>query len=178
MPILAILETERLKLIPLDFENIQPDDHEKIERRLGLQLASMILGEQIDREIKAAMRTSLENIIRNKREDQWFADWESVLIISKEENAIIGGFCMQRCPDGFGEVQIGYMIQPEYRNSGYMTEALKGGMSWVFQRPGVSALIAETTKSNLPSHRVLEKIGMKVYKETDRSLWWKIEKCV
>lgn len=177
MPVLPILETERLKLIPLDFERIQPDDHEKIERKLGLQLASMILGEQIDREIKAAMRTSLENIIRDKKEDQWFADWESVLIVLKEENTIIGGFCNQRCPDDFGKVQIGYMVRPEYRNSGYMTEALQRGISWIFERPGISALIAETTRSNVPSHRVLEKIGMKVYKETDRSLWWKLERC-
>lgn len=177
MPDIVPIETERLKLVPLDFGSINPDDHQKIERKLGLQLASMILGEQIDREIKAAMRTSLENIIRDKKQDQWYADWQSVLIILKEENAIIGGFCFQSEPDENGMVQVGYMIRPEYQRNGYMTEALTRGVSWILQRPEVAAVIAETTKSNLPSHRVLEKVGMVVYEETAKSLWWKCEKC-
>jgi len=178
MPNLQVIETERLKLVPLDFESINPDDHGKIERRLGLQLASMILGEEIDREIKAAMRTSLENVIRDKKQDQWYSDWQSVLIILKEENTIIGGFCFQRYPDKGGAVQIGYMVRPEYQRNGYMTEALKRGISWIFERPDISSLLAETTKSNLPSHRVLKKIGMAVCEETAKSLWWKIDKCV
>jgi len=177
MPNLYVIETERLKLVPLDFESLNPDDHQRIEQKLGLQLASMILGEQIDRDIKAAMRTSLENVIKDKKQDQWYADWQSVLIILKKENAIIGGFCFQRYPDEHGEVQVGYMIRPEYQRNGYMTEALEQGIAWIFERSDISALLAETTKSNVPSHRVLEKVGMAVYKETDKSLWWKIEKC-
>ena len=177
MPNIVLIETERLKLVPLDFESINPDYHQKIEQKLGLQLASMILGEQIDREIKAAMRTSLENVIRDKKQDQWYTDWQSVLIIVKEENTIIGGFCYQRYPDEEGTVQIGYMIQPEYQRNGYMTEALKRGIAWIFERHDISAVLAETTKSNLPSHKVLQKIGMVAYKETPKSLWWKLEKC-
>jgi RimJ/RimL family protein N-acetyltransferase len=177
MPNIVPIETERLKLVPLDFGSMGPDDHHKIERKLGLQLASMILGEQIDREIKAAMRTSLENIIRDKRQDQWYADWQSVLIILKEENAIIGGFCFQNNPDKDGLVQVGYMISPEYERKGYMTEALKKGIAWIFERSDISAVIAETTKSNMSSRKVLGKTGMTVYEETAKSLWWKIKKC-
>ena len=172
------METARLRLIPLNFDSIDPDEHEMIEQKLGLQLASMILGEQIDREIKAAMRTSLEDVIRNKREDQWYIDWQSVLIVLKEKNEIIGGFCFQMCPDENGKVQLGYMIRREYRNNGYMTEALKRGIQWVFERPGVTSIVADTTKSNLPSHRVLENVGMAVVKETERGLLWKLNKCV
>ncbi|HBH87096.1 MAG TPA: hypothetical protein DDY17_05795 [Syntrophaceae bacterium] len=177
MPNIVPIETERLQLVPLDFDSIGPEDHHRIERKLGLQLASMILGEQIDREIKAAMRTSLENIIRDKRQDQWFADWQSVLIILKGENAIIGGFCFQNRPDAHGQVQVGYMIGPEYQRNGYMTEALKRGISWIFERSDTSTVVAETTKSNLSSQSVLKKVGMVVYEETAKSLWWKIQKC-
>lgn len=178
MPNIIPIETERLKLVPLDFESIGPDDHQHIEKKLGLQLASMILGEQIDREIKMAMRTSLENVIRDKQQDQWYADWQSVLVILKEKNDIIGGFCFQRHPDENGTVQIGYMITSEYQRKGYMTEALKRGISWIFERPDISAVLAETTKSNVPSHRVLAKVGMAVCEETPKGLWWKLEKCV
>jgi len=129
MPDIVPIETERLKLVPLDFDNITPDDHQRIEQKLGLQLASMILGEQIDRDIKAAMRNSLENVIRDKKQDQWYIDWQSVLIVLKDKNIIIGGFCCQMHPDEDGTVQIGYMIQPEYQKSGYMTEALERGIA-------------------------------------------------
>jgi ribosomal-protein-alanine N-acetyltransferase len=81
-------------------------------------------------------------------------------------------------PDKDGKVQIGYMIRPEYQKNGYMTEALRRGIAWVFERPEVMSLIAQTTKSNLPSHRVLEKTGMTVYKEAERSLWWRLDRCV
>src|SRR5271157_4979723 len=134
MPNFITLETERLKLVPLDLESMNPDDYQKIEKRLGLELASMILGEQIDKEIKAAMRASLEDVIRSKKQDQWYADWQSVLIILKKENVIIGGFCYQRYPDEDGTIQIGYTIRPEYQRHGYMTEALKEGIEWIFQR--------------------------------------------
>ena len=177
MPNIIPIETERLKLVPLDLETINPDDHQKIEKKLGLQLASMILGEQIDREIKAAMRASLEDVIRSKKQDQWYADWQSVLIILKEENIIIGGFCFQRYPDEDGTVQIGYMISPEHQGHEYMPEALKKGISWIFERPDITALLAETTKSNIRSQMVLKHVGMTIYKETDNSLWWRLEKC-
>ena len=177
MPTIVPIETERLKLVPLDLEAISPDDHHRIEQRLGLQLASMILGEQIDREIKAAMRASLEDVIRSKKQDQWYADWQSVLIILKEENVIIGGFCFQRYPDEDGAIQIGYTTRPEYQRQGYMTEALKKGISWIFERGDVSAVLAETTKSNAPSHKVLRNVGMTVYRETDNGFWWRLEKC-
>jgi len=177
MPNIVPIETERLKLVPLDFDNITPDEHQRIEQKLGLQLASMILGEQIDRDIKAAMRTSLENVIRDKKQDQWYTDWQSVLIILKRENVIIGGFCFQRYPDEDGTVQIGYMIQPEYQKDGYMTEALKRGIAWIFERPDISAVLAETMKSNFPSQKVLKKLGMVLYKETLKSFWWRLEKC-
>jgi RimJ/RimL family protein N-acetyltransferase len=177
MPYMSEMETDRLRLIPLDFESIDPDEHEMIEQRLGLKLAGMILGERIDREIKAAMRTSLEDVIRNKTDDQWYLDWQSVLIVLKKDNIIVGGFCFQMCPDEGGKVQLGYMIRPEYQQNGYMTEALKRGIVWIFERPGVMSMVAETTKSNLPSQRVLIKMGMTVYKETEKSLWWRRGKC-
>lgn len=170
------IDTDRLRLIPLDFEEITSDDHELIEKKLGLQLASMILGEQIDRDIKNAMRKSLENVIRHKREDEWYVEWESVLIVLKKESVVIGGFCFQIHPDEKGRVQLGYMIRKEYQGNGYMTEALKGGISWIFEHRGVTSIIAETTKSNIQSQKVLKKVGMVVYKETPNTLWWRLDK--
>jgi [ribosomal protein S5]-alanine N-acetyltransferase len=175
MQTINIIETKRLKLLPLNLDQINPDDNHKIARKLGLQLAGIILGKQIDEGIKASMRASLERVILDKKSGQWCADWQSVLIILKEGNEIIGGFCFQKYPEDGGTAQLGYTIRPEYQRNGYMTEALKTGVPWIFKNGNISSLQAQTTKSNLPSHKVLQKVGMAVYRETADSLWWEIK---
>jgi [ribosomal protein S5]-alanine N-acetyltransferase len=172
---IPVLETPRLKLIPLNIESVSQDNREEVVKQLGLQLANMILGEQIDQQIQAAMRESLENIIRDKKNGRWYDDWESILVILKKTNAIIGGICYQKNPEDCNEVQIGYMIRPEHQNNGYITEALRAAIPWLFQNLDVACLVAETIKSNLPSRRVLEKMGMTIYKETANSLCWELE---
>jgi RimJ/RimL family protein N-acetyltransferase len=172
---IPVIETARLKLIPLDVENAKPDNHEEVVQQLGMQLANLILGEKTDQKIKTSMRQSLEALIKDKKKGQWYDDWESVLIILKNTNALIGGFCFQKNPEEYSACHIGYMIKPEYQNNGYMTEALREGITWIFQNPDISYLLAETSKSNLASQQVLKKIGMTVYRETAQSLMWEIE---
>jgi RimJ/RimL family protein N-acetyltransferase len=55
-----------------------------------------------------------------------------------------------------------------------MTEAARALIDWAFQQDGVSALIAETEKQNKASQRVLEKLGARIYEETESEYRWKI----
>ncbi len=57
-----------------------------------------------------------------------------------------------------------------------MTEAVKKLTNWAFSFNHVTEVIAETEKDNLPSHRVLEKIGMEKYEENEKMFWWRINK--
>jgi RimJ/RimL family protein N-acetyltransferase len=57
-----------------------------------------------------------------------------------------------------------------------MTEALKNLIHWMFLNPEVKFIIADTLKNNLPSHRVLQKIGMVKYMEDDECYWWRLIK--
>jgi len=176
MPNCLSIEAQRLQLVPLNFESNCSGSQQGIEKRMSLELAGMILNGQVDGEMKQAMRTSLENIIRDKKHDQWFIDWQSVLIILKKRNEIIGGFCFQRHPDENAAVQVGYMINSEYQGNGYMTEALQRGVLWIFERPDIKSVLAETSKSNIASQRVLQKAGMTAYAETPQKIWWILRK--
>ena len=175
MAYIPVIETARLKLIALDVEDTNPDNHGDVVQQLGSKLANIILGEKTDQEIKTSMRQSLETLIKDKKKGRWYEDWQSVLIVLKKTNTLIGGFCFQRNPEEYSACHIGYMIKPEYQNNGYMTEALREGIAWIFHDPDIAYLLAETSKSNLASQQVLKKIGMTVYRETAQSLLWEIE---
>jgi len=166
-----ILETEKLKLIPLDDYNLRllVKDRRKMERNLGVKITDTELEES---EI-IALRTSLQKVIENKEDYLWYTNW---VIVLKKENKIIGGLCFKGSPDQKGRVEIGYGMQEEYRCKGYTTEAIKELINWAFSFNNVTEIIAETEKDNLPSHRVLEKVGMQKYEENEKMFWWRINK--
>ena len=166
-----ILETKKLKLIPLDDYNLRllVKDRQKMERNLGVKINDTELEES---EI-IALRTSLQKVIENKEDYLWYTNW---VIVLKKENIIIGGLCYKGSPDEKGRVEIGYGIQEEYRCKGYTTEAVKELTNWAFNFNNVTEIIAETEKDNLPSHRVLEKVGMEKYEENEKMFWWRINK--
>ncbi len=166
-----ILETKKLKLIPLDTQNLRwsIDDRRKMERNLGVKITDT----ELEEPVKTAMRTSLKMVLENKKDYLWFTSWEIVL---KKENRIIGGLCFKGCPDEKGRVEIAYGMQDEYRCKGYATEAVRELTNWAFSFNNVTEIIAETEKGNLPSHRVLEKGGMEKYEENEKMFWWRINK--
>ena len=165
------LETEKLKLIPLNVHNLRYliEDRRKMERNLGVKINDTELEES---EI-IALRTSLQKVIENKEDYLWYTNW---VIVLKKENRMIGGLCFKGCPDEKGRVEIGYGMQDKYRGKGYMTEAVKKLINWAFSFNNVTEVIAETEKDNLPSHRVLEKVGMQKYEENEKMFWWRISK--
>jgi len=166
-----ILETKKLKLIPLDAQNLRwsIEDRGKMERNLGVKITDT----ELEEPVKTAMRTSLQKVIENKEDYLWYTNW---VIVFKKENKIIGGLCFKGYPDEKGKVEIGYGMQDEYRCKGYATEAVKELINWAFSFNNVTEIIAETEKDNLPSHRVLEKVGMEKYEENEKMFWWRINK--
>ena len=72
---------------------------------------------------------------------------------------IIGDGGFKGPPADDGTVEIGYSLVQPYRNRGYTTEAVKALVSWAFQHPQVTRVIAETQLGNIASIRVLQKAG-------------------
>lgn len=78
-------------------------------------------------------------------------------------------------PNEDGEAIVGYAMQDGYKRKGYMEEALRGLIKWMFLNTDVKCVIADTLKSNIPSQSLLQKIGMVFYKEDDECFWWRLE---
>jgi ribosomal-protein-alanine N-acetyltransferase len=59
-----------------------------------------------------------------------------------------------------GELELGYVLKPQYWGQGLATEAARAVADWTFANTGVDHIIAFTDPQNFGSQRVLERIGM------------------
>jgi RimJ/RimL family protein N-acetyltransferase len=67
-----------------------------------------------------------------------------------------GGF---KGPPEDGGVEIGYHVREPHRRRGYASEALHALLNWAFAHAEVDEVVAETSPDNIPSIRLLEKLG-------------------
>lgn len=61
----------------------------------------------------------------------------------------------------YGDYSVGYALLPEYWGRGYMTEALRAGLEFMFLSLGAEGITDFCETRNLGSARVMEKQGMK-----------------
>lgn len=166
-----MIETPRLRIVPLSTEQfyLLLNDIGSLEKELRLSPS----GYDLDQHTQQAMQGLYQKAIGHQESYLWYTNWQIILI---SENKSIGSACFMGKPNDNGEVEIGYGINAEYRNRGYMTEAAQSLCEWALNQAGVKSVIAETEKENLASHKVLQNGGMIKYKETEDAIWWKIEK--
>ncbi|NUN10817.1 MAG: GNAT family N-acetyltransferase [Ignavibacteriaceae bacterium] len=88
------------------------------------------------------------------------AVWWTYLFINRDENVLIGSGGYKGPPKN-GAVEIGYEVAPEFRNTGYATEAAMGFIRHAFSIPEIKFVKASTLPMVNASNRVLEKCGMK-----------------
>ncbi|MBD7944381.1 MULTISPECIES: GNAT family N-acetyltransferase [Psychrobacillus] len=162
------LDTERLILIPLTAENLRLliDNPKKMEQSLSINESNRFLSS----DLKQAMEIRLSKLLSDEENYIWYTNW---LIVSKDQNCSVGGVMLKGLPNENGEVVIGYYTLPEYQGNGYMTETINNMKNWLLDQADVMYVIADTDKDNIPSHRVLEKCGAKIYKETDELYFWR-----
>ncbi|UOZ11314.1 GNAT family N-acetyltransferase [Amycolatopsis sp. WQ 127309] len=80
-------------------------------------------------------------------------------IVDGESGLAIGDVGFHAAPDAAGEAEIGYGLIEAFRGRGLATEVVEALLTWTFEQPGVTAVLAETDEDHLPSRRVLEKNG-------------------
>ncbi|PXV66766.1 RimJ/RimL family protein N-acetyltransferase [Dysgonomonas alginatilytica] len=166
-----IIETTRLRIIQLTAEQFELwlSGVEKMEQSLGLTPSK----EHLDEHVQSAMEAQYKKALSDPDNYLWLGNRQ---IILKSENKSIGSANFKNSPQENSDVEIGYGINADYRNEGYMTEAVQAMCEWALPQSGVNSVIAETDKENDASQKVLKKCGMKKYDESDTGFWWKLEK--
>jgi len=57
-------------------------------------------------------------------------------------------------------VEVGWRLGTEYWGRGYATEGARAALAFGFAELGLDEIVSLTSKSNLPSRRVMERLGM------------------
>jgi RimJ/RimL family protein N-acetyltransferase len=78
------------------------------------------------------------------------------------DDLVIGECGLKHAPGPDGSAEIAYGLGAAWRGHGYGAEAVGGLVGWLADLPGCERLTAEVHESNLPSRRLLERLGFTV----------------
>jgi [ribosomal protein S5]-alanine N-acetyltransferase len=165
------IDTERLRLIPLTYE------HLVMYLRLDGALERSLGAKDHPRIISPDLQDALARVIVPAVTDQTKDYLYSTLwtLMRKEDCALVGDLCFFGEPNVDGEIEIGYGTYEDFRNHGYMSEAVGAMARWALRREGVRAIVAGAEKTNPASYRVLEKTGFVRCAEVGTQLRFRIE---
>lgn len=93
-------------------------------------------------------------------------------IVRRRDGAVIGACGFLGPPDEMGAVRVGYGLAESARRHGYATEALRGLLDWARSQDGLTCVLADTTRTNVRSQRVMERAGMRRVGEDGELLYY------
>ncbi|SCX13095.1 GNAT family N-acetyltransferase [Candidatus Aquiluna sp. UB-MaderosW2red] len=100
-----------------------------------------------------------------------------VLGIEHLNHGVIGQLKMFYRSQLNGMVEVGYVINPVFSGRGFVTQALGLFIDWIFQFLPARRITAQVDQRNLPSSKVLRRLGFRLEAtEIDRE-WFKGEYC-
>jgi RimJ/RimL family protein N-acetyltransferase len=150
-----VLKTERLIL-----RHLTPNDHGALFAVLGDPFAMKFYPRPFDEDMtKSWIQWTLDHY-----ENHGFGLWAVVLGATGE---CIGdcGLTLQRI-DGIGEIEVGYHLQRKHWKQGYATEGARAYRDYLFDTLKKDRLVSWTRPENVPSRRVMERIGLTFEKES------------
>lgn len=164
-----MIETQRLRIIPLTYEQLilylRCDN--SLEKALQLQESKRTLSLELR---EAFAQSILPNVAEPSRNYLYYTLWTA---IDKAEQQMVGDLCFVGEPNAVGEIEVGYGTYDAFRNRGYMTEMVGAMIEWAKTQPKVRFILASTEKSNKASFRVLEKNGFVQQGEDGTLLHWR-----
>lgn len=145
------LETARLRLEPWN------DSHYE-----GLRVMDSDAGvmRYINNGIVKTPEETREGIRRvNARWEKYGFSWWAIK--EKPTGAIVGAACLQHLANVDGApLEIGWRLVPEHTGKGYATEAAEAIIAFAAERVGATYLVAVAEPENIPSQRVMQRLGM------------------
>jgi RimJ/RimL family protein N-acetyltransferase len=73
-------------------------------------------------------------------------------------------------PSDAGTIEVGYSVVPAWQGQGYAKEMIEGLIGFAFENSRVKRIIAHTTKENIASCKVLERLGFSQSKDEQKHL--------
>jgi RimJ/RimL family protein N-acetyltransferase len=149
-----IFETERLLLQEFTIGNAR-----FILKLLNTPAWLKNIGDKNIHSVKEA-QNYLENTIIKSYKENGFGMW---LILLKESKIPIG-MCGLVNRETLDDIDIGFALLPDYTNLGYGYESANATFTYTREVLGIEKIVAITASHNIPSIKLLEKLGLQFEK--------------
>jgi ribosomal-protein-alanine N-acetyltransferase len=146
-------------------------DSPELSSDLGFTISKNIVDNNVIRAINLKL-SKMANV--NFDLHDWFTYW---LVVIKSIPIDVGLIGFKGYPGSEGKTEIGYGIDPAYRNQGYMTEGLQALTKWAFSHPACRIVTASSV-SNPASERILQKSGWRKVRQSNNGSDWEISKII
>jgi len=166
------LQTDRLLLFGLNRAQLELAlrDLDQLCAKLGIQVDPEVFSSE-------SRQAMLIKIARMDHIDPHLHPWYTYFLLVRAGDRRAVGVCgFKGAPTPSGSVEVGYAMHEQYRNQGYMTEAVQALVHWAFLQDDCQRVTAETLWDNIASQRVLQKAGLELDFSAERMLYWKVEK--
>ncbi|MEN8124183.1 MAG: GNAT family N-acetyltransferase [Bacteroidota bacterium] len=150
----SIIETDRLILREFNINDYK--DVYEFGSNLEVQRYT---GDKIIDSLSSA-RELIKNVWLEDYKKYRYGRWA---VIYKLENKIIGFAGLKYLPE-INETDIGFRFLPEYWGKGLATEASREIIKYGFKKLGIDTIIGIAMPENIGSCKVLERIGLTLYK--------------
>ena len=150
------IETERLRIVPMTYDFVKKllDNDVSAYEVLGA-IKTETWPEKADIwDILPMMADDLKAHPVNGFSGAW-------LFINKTDNAVVGDGGFKGLPDENGIIDFGYGIVETQRQKGFGFEAVFALCRWGLAQPNVKGLSADCLENNIPSIKILKKLGLK-----------------
>lgn len=118
-------------------------------------MLAMMTSEDIHRYLGGA--SSLEAARAQLRGMTPGTTWGSFAVVVAETSEIVGSVSFGR---EHGDLEISWLLLPQYWGNGYGTEAVAAALLWAFTKTQEPAITAVTQTANEASCRLAERVGM------------------
>ncbi|HJP65721.1 MAG TPA: GNAT family N-acetyltransferase [Actinomycetota bacterium] len=160
----AVIDSEPLLTERLRLRRSVPDDAEQISAYRSNPEVSRYQGwERVDPE---GIRAELEQMAGRSPGEP--GGWVQFTVEERDSGRLVGDVGLSPADGEPGVIKIGYTIAPEFQRTGYATEAVAALVSFAFDTLGATVVRAYASAENLPSHRVAEKVGMRLVERIER----------
>ena len=146
------IETERLVL-----RRSTVDDAQAIAAyRADPEVARYQCWDRVDLE---SVRTSMSEMAGR---DPGEPGWVQFSVEERDGGAFVGDVGLSPDDEEPGVIKVGYTMAPAVQGRGYATEAIAALFDYAFDTLEADTVIAYASAENRPSHRVAEKVGLRL----------------
>ncbi|MDX8045867.1 GNAT family N-acetyltransferase [Gracilibacillus sp. S3-1-1] len=114
----------------------------------------------------------ISSYLEQLEDDTTLLGWGVWLVMKQENNTIIGDIGFKGKPNEQQTIEVGYGIVPSEQGNGYATEAVAAIIEWACSSKKVRTITAQCQRENIPSNKVLMKLGFQHIKSENDMLKW------